>query len=94
MIDLVLSLLAGVVDTFLFKGPSSDRRTFEAYRSTARKYQLGNVDYLPSLREAFKQHSAPGAYTDPDGVALRRWLDSWKAARSPRAARRYANARR
>lgn len=86
-----MSLFAGVVDAFLFRGPNADRRTFEAYRSTARKFELGSTEGLLALRDAFKQHSAPGAYADPDGAALRPWLESWVAARSPRAARRYAN---
>lgn len=94
MFDFLVSLLIGVVDAFLFRGPNANRRTFDAYRSTARKFELGQADGVLALRDAFKQHSAPGAYTDPDGAALRPWVESWLAARSPRAARRYANTTR
>ena len=91
MIEALGSLILSLLDAFLFRGPNADRRTYEAYAATARKYPLASEDGLIALREEFKLRSAPGAYTDPDGPALRPWIDSWRAGQSPRSARRTAN---
>lgn len=90
MVD-VAALVMGVFDALLLRGPNADRRTYEAYSITAKKFDLGSDDGLQALREAFKARSAPGAYTDPDGPTLRPWLESWRAGRPARVARRFAN---
>ena len=94
MFDAFLTALSWCVDAFLFRGASSNRRTYNAYAETARKFQVGSADGLAALRDAFKAHSAPGAYADPDGVSLQPWIASWQDARTPRQARRFANAAR
>ena len=91
MFESVGWLVVSILDVFLFSGPNSDRRTYEAYvaayRTAAGRTSPGN---LSLLREQFKQHSAPGAYAAPDGAPLASWIDSWIAGKTPRQARKKA----
>lgn len=88
MLDFSGWIVATVVDVFLFSGPNADRRTYEAYVEAYRSVEgQPTPDNLLTQREQFKQHSAPGAYAEPDGAPLASWIASWSAGDAPRQAR-------
>ncbi|MFC6153176.1 hypothetical protein [Nocardioides yefusunii] len=61
-------------------------RTHQAYLAAwSQRTDDGSIDVL---RESFKQHSAPGAYVDPDGEALAPWIEAWHEGLAPQEARR------
>lgn len=81
----------GLVEALVFRGSTPMRRTYESYVKAWREAggaPVYNNSHL--LRDQFKQHSAPGAYFDPDGAALTPWLDAWNAGLKPRDALRKA----
>jgi hypothetical protein len=81
-----------------FVGPrhrTAARRTYDAYvhawRVNGERASAADVEVL---RESFKEHSAPGAYIEPDGEPLAPWLAAWRAGLTPRAARSAVGSRR
>ena len=91
MIEALGSIIAGLLDAFLFRGDSADRRTYEAYKDAWRvNGRHAESESIELLRNKFKEHSAPGAYVDPDGIPLASWLASWRSGQAPRTALRGA----
>lgn len=89
MFELVGFLVGSVIDILFFQGSSAKRRTYEAYRDAwKRSGKHATPQNLDLLRQQFKDHSAPGAYTEPDGPALTPWIAAWESNQRPRAALR------
>lgn len=87
MLDAFIWLLAGLLDGLISREPSPQRRAYEAYREAWKENgRQADLDGLELLRTKFKEHSAPGAYVDPDGAPLAPWIAAWRAGLAPRNA--------